>query len=322
MEHSGGSPSRRLVSNRRRGSRLWRFGLGLLVLFALAAGTGIGYFYFGSSTVRQMVHDWRRGLWRPEKAFPGRSDVTLLLLGRDVDLDNRARVVNTYGRTDTILLMHLDFAARTANVLSIPRDTLVRIPGYPGEHKINSAHAFGGPKLTARTVESFLGVRSEEYLVVDYRSFEKAIDMLGGLEVFVPKRMDYDDNWGGLHIHLRPGTQVLNGEQALGFVRYRKSNEGQSDTDQDRIERQHQLLMAAKRKIVSPSTFFRLPAVIETVRGGVSSSMSDAQMMAIANFVRGLPPGAIRAATIPGVTGRTCVTADLDAARELANQMF
>jgi len=93
---------------------------------------------------------------------------------------------------------------------------------------------------------------------------------------------------------------VLNGEESLGFVRFRHSNDGVADSDQQRIARQQQVLMAGKRKLIEGSTFFKLPGIIDAVRCGVNSSMSDAQLMTIARFVRALPPEAIQAATLPG----------------------
>lgn len=277
--------------------------------------------YFGSKTVRQIVHDWRTGMWQPEKSFPDKDNVTLLFLGKDVDLDNHDRVLKTNGRTDTILLVRLDFKDRTANILSIPRDTRVRIPGHRGKHKINAAHAYGGPELCMETIENFLDIKPEEYLVVDYKSFEKAIDTLGGLQITVDKQMDYDDNWGNLHIHLKPGTQMMDGKEALGFVRFRKSNDGHSVTDQERIARQHQLLLATKSKIMSRSVFFRLPELIDTLKSGINSSMSDAQMMTIAMFIKSLPKESIRTAILPSSDSRVCLS-DNDDARKLVDQMF
>lgn len=282
----------------------------------------VGYVYYKSPTVRRMVCDYRCGMWNPEKAFPGKDEITLLFLGKDVDLDRKARVVKTNARTDTILVAHLDFVGRTANILSIPRDTLVRIPGYRGKHKINAAHAYGGPELTAETIEDFLSIHADDYIVVDYKSFERAIDLIGGLQINVAKQMDYDDNWGGLHIHLEPGNQQLSGEQALGFVRFRKSNDGHGDTDQERIARQHQFLMATKDKVVSASIFFKLPDIIETVRSGVNSSMTDAQMMAVTKFIKSLPRESIRTAILPGTDGKVCVKADEDAACTVVDEMF
>ena len=177
------------------------------------------------------------GRLTPGRAFPGRTQVNVLLLGRDLDRDRHGQVVKTNGRTDTIILAHYDFADKCVNMLSIPRDTRVAIPHH-GHHKINAAHAYGGPNLACRTVEGLLGVHPDDYIVVDFEGFEKAVDLMGGLTLTVDKKLDYDDNWGGLHIHLQPGRQLLNGKQAIGFVRYRKSKDGHADTDIERIARQ------------------------------------------------------------------------------------
>jgi LCP family protein required for cell wall assembly len=291
-------------------------------VFGLLLGTGLGYIYFGSNTIQQMVRDYRQGRWNPEKAFPSKDDITVLFLGKDVDRDHRGRIVDTNARTDTILLAHLNFTNKTASILSIPRDTRVHIPGYRGRHKINAAHAYGGPELTMQTIDEFLGIRADQYVVVDYGTFEKAIDLIGGLRINVAKQMDYDDNWGNLHIHLKPGLQKLDGNQALGYVRFRKSNDGHGDTDYDRIARQQQFLLATKEKMMSTSTFLNLPNIIDTVHSGVNSSMSDAQLMTIAKFIRSLPSSSIRTATLPGTEGRVYVATDDNAVRRLIQEMF
>lgn len=291
--------------------------LGLVVTL----GTGGGYLCIKSPVVRNMIHDRFAGDWKPAAAFPGQSEITVMLLGRDVDRDRHGNIVKTNGRTDTIMLARLDFANKTANILSIPRDTRVRIPGHRGRHRINAAHAYGGPELTAETIEGFLNIKPDQYVVISYDSFEKALDTIGGLDIKVIKQMDYDDNWGNLHIHLKPGQQRLGGKDALGYVRFRKSNDGVADTDQDRIARQQQFIFAAKQKMLATSTFFRLPDVISTIRTGVNSSMSDAQLMCMAQFLKGLPAEAIHTATLPSSSG-VYVTADDGEARDIVSKMF
>ncbi len=308
---------------RRKTTRVfWRIALGLLAAFALVAGTSIGYIYSKSETSQRIMSVWRTGRWKPASAFPNKSDIIVLFLGKDVNYDRNGRVIENNARTDTILLAHLDFAERTADILSIPRDTMVHIPGYRNKRKINSAHAYGGPELAKRTVDNYLGVQTDEYIVLDYQSFAQVIDLLGGVELRVNKQMDYDDNWGNLHIHLEPGTQVLNGQEALGFVRFRKSNDGHNDSDLDRIERQHQLLMAAKSKILSVNTFFRLPDVFDTVRGGTISSMDDAQLMCIAMFIRSLPREAVKTATLSASDGNVYASVCESEARRIVNEVF
>jgi LCP family protein required for cell wall assembly len=292
-----------------------------ILVLGLTFGTSVGYLCVKSPVVRNMIHTRLSGDWKPESAFPGQSQVTVLLLGKDVDRDNHGNVVNTKGRTDSIMVARLDFTNKTANILSIPRDTRVRIPGH-GRHRINAAHAYGGPELTAETIENFLDIKSDQYVVIDYESFEKALDVLGGLQIDVAKEMNYDDNWGNLHIHLQPGRQVLCGKDALGFVRYRKSNDGAADTDQDRIARQQQFIFAAKQKLLSTSTFFKLPEVFGTIRSGVNSSMTDAQLMCIAQFIKSLPPASVHTATLPSPSGVYVTADDSEAREQLVSKMF
>lgn len=153
--------------------------------------------------------------------------VRIVLIGAD-DRDGEA------GRSDTLMVASINPARITLALMSIPRDLRVLIPGQ-GYDKINAAYATGGPPLTVETVERFLDEDIDHWAKIDFEGFVKAIDTLGGVEVTVPDiegpqtggthhGMNYDDNWGNLHIHLKPGRQKLNGEEALGFVRYRKSN--------------------------------------------------------------------------------------------------
>lgn len=314
---------RRPVRRRRKNNRaIFRLCLLSILLIGFVVGLVIIGKYLRSPIVRTAVKSYCTGELKVSNAFPGKEEVTLLFLGKDADHDNHGRVLKTRGRTDAILLTKLDFTKKTVNILSIPRDTKVEIPGRSGHHKINAAHAYGGPELTVKTIEEFLGVKPEAYVVIDFTSFEKAIDNLGGFEVSVAKQMDYDDNWGNLHIHLKPGKQVLNGNQALGFVRFRKSKSGYAETDKDRIARQQELLFAIKQKLVSPKTFYLLPDAIDTVKSGVNSSLSDNQLLAIANFMRSIPKGSVHMETLPSTLGRVYVTANQPETDELVRKMF
>ena len=295
--------------------------VGVCLVSATLVGAFVGRLYVSSPAVREAVSSAITGKLTPEKAFPGQANVNILLLGRDLDRDRHGNVVKTWGRTDTIILARFDFDAKTINMLSIPRDTRVRIPGH-GRRKINTAHAFGGPELVRRTVEDFLGVHPDDYVVVDFDGFEKAVDLVGGLVLTVDKQLDYDDNWGNLHIHLKPGSQLLNGDQAIGFVRYRRSNDGGADTDFERIARQQEFLQAAKAKLVQPTTILRLPHVLETVTPNMDSSLTYTQILALARFAKDVPRDKIRTETVPGAMNRYCVRPDLEATRLLVQEMF
>ncbi|MFN3421050.1 MAG: LCP family protein, partial [Armatimonadota bacterium] len=154
----------------------------------------------------------------PDYAFAGRDRLNILVVGADYDYDNKARPLPRPARSDTILIVSLSRDGE-ASILSIPRDTVVRFNGKL--HKINAAHAIGGPELLRQVIEEQFGIQIHHFVQVTYEAFVKLVDMVGGVDIFVEYDMHYDDNWGKLHIHLQRGFQHLNGEQALGFVRYR-----------------------------------------------------------------------------------------------------
>jgi len=317
-----GRPAPAQLNNRKRPRLFWRTIKTALLTFALLLGVGLGYLYVSNGTFRETLSIVVRGDYSTAKAFPGVEEINILIIGRDVDRDRRGSVINTYGRADAIMLAHLNFADKTANLLSIPRDTLVHIPGYRGKHKINAANAYGGPELAVDTVAQFLGVRPDVYVALDYEGFVKVIDHMGGLDIKVGNQLDYDDNWGKLHIHLKPGLQRLDGYQCMGFVRYRKSNNGHADSDVERIARQQEFVRAAKRTLTSPSALIKGPQSLRLVREHLNSALSYKQMLALMYFVKQLSQGSIRMETLPNEQGRVFVKADEDATRELVRRMF
>jgi len=299
--------------------------LALTIVIIAGIGGGIfSYYYCSSRTFKDTVNTVLSRADTPEKAFPGRSGINILLLGRDLDRDRHGRVVDTHGRTDAMMLAHIDFRNQSADILSIPRDTLAHIPGYKGKRRISYANALGGPELARQTISEFLGIYPDYYLLVNFDGFEKAIDEIGGFEVTVDKRLDYDDDWGNLHIHLKPGKQMLNGEQSMGFVRYRQSNDGDAESDFIRIARQQELLRAARGKLSTPSVMFRLPKVLDIIRYDMEGNLTPSQIICLARFTKALPPESkIRMETLPALDrSGVFVQADLDATRGLLRQMF
>jgi len=160
-------------------------------------------------------------------------------MGTDVVYSKEHRVLKAdpksfQGRSDTILVCRLDPIANSLSVLSIPRDTQARIPGYRGLQKINGANAFGGPLLAAQTIDDLLGIPVDHYAVINVHGLVELVDELGGITVVVPKRMKYTDNSAKLKINLDPGPHVLSGVEAMGFVRFRHDALG----DIGRVQRQ------------------------------------------------------------------------------------
>src|SRR5262249_29650436 len=128
-------------------------------------------------------------------------------------------------RTDTIIAVSLDLTNRKAYALSVPRDLRVEIPDH-GTSRINDAYRFGGIPLTLETIQNFLDVSFDYYAIIKLGAVHRLVDAVGGLDVNVEKEMDYDDNWGHLHVHLKIGKQHLDGEAVEGYARFRHDNEG------------------------------------------------------------------------------------------------
>lgn len=201
--------------------------------------------------------------------FAGRDKITVLIVGADERPER-----DDPGRSDTMILFFLNPRTKQAALLSVPRDLRVRIPGY-GINKINAAFPFGGVDLVRETIEQVFGVHIDYTAKANFQGFVEIVDMLGGVDIDVPdvegrgRGMNYDDNWGNLHIHLKPGRQHLNGEQAMGFVRYRHG-----DSDFKRSERQHQFLKAIadqKLKLTNVPQLVRIaPKVLEAIETDMS----------------------------------------------------
>jgi len=221
----------------------------------------------------------------------------VLIMGIDrvpnVPLDDPA---SYDGRSDTLILARFDPIAKQVNLLSIPRDTRVRIEGY-GRQKINSANVFGGAAMAKAVVSQTLNdVQIDRVVRLDTNSIVDLVDALGGVEVNVTERMFYRDRSQNLEIDLYPGVQVLNGKQAEGFVRYRDPY----DADLGRIKRQQIMLQALKAKIASPSIISRLPDLIGVVQKHINTDLSFEEMMAIAGFALNLKPDQVHLATLLG----------------------
>ncbi|MEO3874082.1 LCP family protein [Nonomuraea sp. B12E4] len=147
-------------------------------------------------------------------------------------------------RTDSMMLLHLPDGGDKPTLVSLPRDSAVSIPGR-GRNKLNAAYSIGGPKLLVQTVETVTGVHVDNYMEIGFGGFVDIVDAVGGVEINV--RAAVDDPKAGLK--LKKGTQLLNGAQALGYVRTRK---GGALPDFERTKRQRQFLGAVVKKAASP----------------------------------------------------------------------
>ena len=173
----------------------------------------------------------------------------------------------------------------------------MRIKGF-GYDKINAAYAYGGRRLTQSTVEKFLGVPMEHYIVINVRAFQRIIDAIGGVDIDVEKRMYYEDPWdddGGLVIDLYPGQQHMDGKTAITYVRYR-DEEG----DIGRIARQQKFMKAVMEKVTSPSIILNLPTIISEVINSVETDLSLRQLMQFAGSLKEAQSNGLSTDMVPG----------------------
>ena len=199
--------------------------------------------------------------------------INILIVGCD-EIENQ-------GRADTIVLLSISPKTKEILILSIPRDTRVEIPGR-GMNKINHAYAYGGKELISKTVSSFLDIPINFYVVVDFIKFVNIIDELGGVEINIEKEMHYIDKAGGLNINLYPGKQILDGEKALQYIRFRHDNLG----DLGRIKRQQKLVEALINKMTNLGSVKKIPQILEGLQTYLETDIKLQDAVALANLFK------------------------------------
>lgn len=262
--------------------------IALLLLMAMAAVAG--FFFSGSLLDKEKAEKRPDGRLKKQELLVARDKAMILIMGVDTREDD-------IGRSDTMMVAAVDPKKNQASLLSIPRDTRVHIDGY-GYEKINAAFLLGDRKLAQSTVEDFLGTPIDHYVMVNNRAFKKVIDAIGGIDIDVEMRMEYEDPWdddGGLVIDLYPGFQHLDGKQAIGYVRYR-DEEG----DIGRIARQQKFVKAVMEKVTSPAIITDLPKIASVVYDNIETDMSMRQLLELAGAFKEARSHGLKAEMIPG----------------------
>ena len=176
--------------------------------------------------------------------------INILLLGRD------AQNPIYSGNTDSITILSIDKKTKKVALLSIPRDSKVDIPGH-GMDKINAAYGDGGINLTTKTVENFLNIHIDYYVVIDFEEFKSIVDTLGGINVNVePQIAAYRPELG------KSGLEKLNGDQTLLYARFRQDSEG----DIGRVHRHQKIIGEIVRESLEPSNLPKLPSILNQLR--------------------------------------------------------
>ncbi len=218
--------------------------------------------------------------------------MNILVLGSD----HRPDEDEEYGRSDTIIMVHIDPDEDYLSIMSLPRDLRVNIPGY-GKEKINAAFAFKGPSLTIQTVEGLTGIDINHYMEVDFEAFKDITDALGGVYVDVDRRYYNDDPQWEL-IKLAPGYQLLHGADALDYVRFRHD----LNADFGRMERQQRFLAAMREQAMGWDLAFKLPGLISALFSNISTDLGANDILRLAYWAVGLDGSRMRQVSLVGDT--------------------
>jgi LCP family protein required for cell wall assembly len=303
-------------------------------VFALVAGGAtFGYLKFTKAgqdttkTIQEGYQAYKEIRKDPDLIFTNSNSdiVNILLIGRDVNwkiarvYDPKTKTYRPYqvhdpnasARSDTMIVVSLDKLRNEIHMVSLPRDARVHMP--PNQYhvrraKLNAAHAYGGPELLIQTIHDELGLDIHHYAVINFDGFKNLIDRVGGVQVNVigalhrdgsRGNLNYDDNWGNLHIHLKPGMQTLNGQQAHNYVRFRMDLEG----DPGRIKRQ-QSVMRALAKSLMHQPFYRIPGLVQDIRKQFKTDLSNAEIASAADFAKDIGDASkIQPLTMFGIYG-------------------
>ncbi|KEF42207.1 MAG: transcriptional regulator [Cyanobium sp. CACIAM 14] len=235
------------------------------MLIAMAVGLGGGLLLAGPLaqviTARASL-EGAGALTNPFAAWSGgMGGQDLLILGTDVG----------GGNTDVIATLRVE--GGKTEITQIPRDTYIEAENF-GPIKINALYSLGGVEAVQREISRRLGRPIQHHLVVNLSSIRQMADMLGGIEVDVPKRMYYVDRSQGLYIDLQPGLQTLRGKDLEGFLRFRHDETG----DLGRMERQQLALKSLFRKLTRPDSLVRLPALMMATRKQIRTDLGPMEL--------------------------------------------
>ncbi|MET8447884.1 LCP family protein [Streptomyces sp. NPDC005209] len=296
---------------RRRWVRGAALGLGVLVLAAAGGGWAVYAKLSANITPDEAAAAElaRYERERPTALVHGAQNI--LLIGSDTRAgDGNGKYGKDLGseRSDTTILLHLAHDRRSATAVSIPRDLMVDVPGClradgrrtaPTFTMFNYAFAMGGSACTIRTVEKLTGVRIDHHVVVDFHGFKEMVDAVDGVQVCLKEPIDDK----AAKLKLPAGRVTLDGEQALGYVRVRKSLGNGSDTD--RMDRQQQFLGALVNKVRSGDVLLnpvKLYPVLDAATSALTTDPELASLRGLYQLVRGLrdiPTEHVQFLTVP-----------------------
>ena len=220
-------------------------------------------------------------------------DLNVLVLGGDKVNNN----------TDTMMLVNFKPSTSKVSILSIPRNTKVKINGKKA--KINSAYPTGGGELAVQTVSELFGIDVKYYVFVDTSSFRKIIDILGGVDYYVPVDMDYDDPLQGLSIHIKKGQHHFDGAMAEKFMRFRQYNNGRVNeyydgSDLKRIDAQQNFIRELVRQKLNIFYLTKVDDIASTIFSNIDTNLNMSEVLKLTGSVSKVQADSINMLKVPG----------------------
>lgn len=285
------------------------FFLTLLIVFI----GGVALHFYTTMSDNSEAKTWIADLKNSNEKFQ------VLLIG--VDSLNAKKAKNT--RSDVMMLLDVDGQAKTASLISLPRDSRVKIEDH-GKTKLNHAYAYGQAELALKTVNENFDLHVPYYIVVDYAFVKDVVDIVGGIDVYVPMDMDYEDPSADppLSIHLKEGEQQLNGDQAMQFLRFRK---GYKNADLDRVKAQQAFMSSFVGKVKSAKGMFHAPSLLISYMDNTTSNMPLSKLSRMGLTMLSIGQENLQTATIPGaadmIGGLSYYIVNFDETEQLFHKM-
>jgi LCP family protein required for cell wall assembly len=265
----------------------------ILIALIVIIVTFIGYTYYILSSINPNNNQNNNEDSLPKRDIDWNKKINILLVGID------QRYEDEMSRSDTNLLLSIDPKNKKLVLISLPRDSLVTLPGYEGDQKLAHAHSYGGVPLLVKTIESILNIEIPYYVEVNFDGFKKMIDLIGGVTIDVEKDMDYESYLGDVRIHLKKGLQHLNGEKALEYVRFRMDETG----DIGRMERQQKFIKAVIKQALTLSNTIKLQKALLELKNWVKTNLEPSQIIKIGLIVKNINEEDMISFTLPGTLG-------------------
>ena len=320
-------------ANKKRKNKKWKIVLLIIILVLLI---GIGWFTYrtiknggGLSGMLATVvgHD--------ENTKKDLKEIKVLILGISTDLDSEL--------TDTIMVASYNPNTQKANLLSIPRDTFTgkNTKRAVASQKINSLYNINKtPEKTLAAVNELTGLDIKYYVVVKTEALIKLVDAIGGVTFNVPIDMKYDDTSQDLHIDLKAGEQLIDGNKAEQLLRFRHNNYQKGvgmtsypseygDNDFGRMRTQRDFIIATLKQTLKPSNIFKIGQILEIANKNVETNLELSFIKDYVPYAVEFDTENIKSATLPGTTpdvkdtnGVSIFVADKTASKELIQSMF